>query len=212
MKKRIVQSLLLIIFCISLITPTISKEKEEQIEITQNNTLPMQPPKLIEVSIEKTETSIVGQTQSTDEQIEKLEILSEPLVFPNTYFNPETEEYNEEEFWDDMELVALVCVAEAEGETEKGKRLVIDTIFNRLDSPHFPNTIHDVIYQRNPEQYSCVWNGRINKVEYDEYIASLVLEEFNNRTNDEIVYFKTKGYFSFGEPVLNEGSHFFSKR
>lgn len=50
---------------------------------------------------------------------------------------------------EDIELIALVTMAEAEGECEEGKRLVIDTILNRVDSDYFPDTIRDVIYQRN---------------------------------------------------------------
>lgn len=47
---------------------------------------------------------------------------------------------------DEIELLALVTVAEAEGESEYGKRLVIDTILNRVDAKSFPNTIRGVIY------------------------------------------------------------------
>ena len=118
--------------------------------------------------------------------------------------------FNEEEFWDDLELVALVCVAEAEGESEYGKRLVIDTILNRAESEYFPNSIYGVVYDNS--QYSCVWDGRLDRVKYDEYIANLVLEEMNNRTNSDVIYFKTKGYFGFGTPLLKEGNHYFSGR
>ena len=58
---------------------------------------------------------------------------------------------------EDVELIALVTMAEAEGECEEGKRLVIDTILNRVDSEHFPDTVYDVIYQ--PNQFSSMWNG-----------------------------------------------------
>ena len=109
-----------------------------------------------------------------------------------------------------MELVALVCVAEAEGESEYGKRLVIDTIFNRLDSEYFPNDIKEIVYA--PGQWECVSNGRINRVETNEYICSLVVEEFNNRTNSDVVYFRTDYFFSFGTPILREGRHCFSGR
>lgn len=51
--------------------------------------------------------------------------------------------------YEDISLIALVTMAEAEGECEEGKRLVIDTILNRVDSEHFPNSVYDVIYQRN---------------------------------------------------------------
>ena len=51
----------------------------------------------------------------------------------------ETEELTEiieEMSKEDVELIALVTMAEAEGECEEGKRLVIDTILNRVDSEH----------------------------------------------------------------------------
>lgn len=56
---------------------------------------------------------------------------------------------------DDIELIALVTMAEAEGECEEGKRLVIDTILNRVDSISFPNTVYEVVYQ--PSQFSSMW-------------------------------------------------------
>lgn len=37
---------------------------------------------------------------------------------------------------EDINLIALVTMAEAEGESELGKRLVIDTILNRIDHPN----------------------------------------------------------------------------
>ena len=48
---------------------------------------------------------------------------------------------------EEIELIALVTMAEAEGEPEEGKRLVIDTILNRVDFGEFPSTVTEVIYQ-----------------------------------------------------------------
>ena len=45
---------------------------------------------------------------------------------------------------EDVELIALVTMAEAEGECEEGKRLVIDTVLNRVDSDYFPDTGYEV--------------------------------------------------------------------
>ena len=42
---------------------------------------------------------------------------------------------------EEIELIALVTLSEAEGECEEGKRLVIDTILNRISSSYFPNTV-----------------------------------------------------------------------
>lgn len=227
MKKKIVQSMILLLFfslMFSISNKTIKCESSKLVAGA------FEFEKKTEPNISKTDVEIVGESEEIkpiekikeeneideitveEDNLEELEVLSEPLVFPDSYFNPSTEEYREEEFWDDCELIALVCVAEAEGESEYGKRLVIDSILNRMDSPYFPNTIYDVVYADNPPQYSCVWDGRLERVEYNEYIAKLVLEEMNNRTNNEVIYFKTNGFFNFGTPLFQEGSHFFSKR
>ena len=213
MKKRIVQCLILIIAAGGIFTNSYL-ESSKPIQVIDDNTKIENPQTLlnminsVKVTIEPSDVFAVGESEET----ENVEVQSEPLVFPDSYFNPETEEYREEEFWDDMELLALVCVAEAEGESELGKRLVIDSVLNRVDSPNFPNTIWDVVYQANPSQYSCVWDGRLEKVEYNEYIASLVMDEFNNRTNSDVIYFKTEGYFNYGTPIIHEGHHYFSGR
>ena len=59
----------------------------------------------------------------------------------------------------DIELIALVTMAEAEGEPEEGKRLVIDTILNSVDSKHFPDTVEGVIYQ--PSQFTSMSSGQM---------------------------------------------------
>ena len=42
---------------------------------------------------------------------------------------------------EEIELLALCAMVEAEGECEQGQRLVIDSVLNRVDNPHFPDTI-----------------------------------------------------------------------
>lgn len=111
---------------------------------------------------------------------------------------------------EEIDLIALVCLGEAEGESELGKRLVIDTILNRVDSERWPNDISDVCWQRG--QYCCLHNGRCGsklKARITDYIRSLVIEEMNNRTNNEVIYFNGAGFN--GSPVLKEGGHYFSK-
>ena len=110
---------------------------------------------------------------------------------------------------DDLELIALVTMAEAEGENEYGKRLVIDTILNRVKSRHFPNTIREVIYQ--PNQFTSMWNGRIDRCSVDDDICQLVMEEFLSQTNDEVIFFRTDRYSDFGTPLFKVGNHYFSK-
>ena len=109
----------------------------------------------------------------------------------------------------EINLLAALALAEAEGESETGKRLVIDTVLNRLDSPDFPNSISEIIYQ--PNQYSPMWDGRFEQVQPNDYARALVIQEYNSRMNSEVLYFRTKGYFNFGTPLFQHGNHYFSK-
>lgn len=109
----------------------------------------------------------------------------------------------------EIELVALTTMGEAEGECEYGKRLVIDTILNRVDSDAFPNTVSDVIYQ--PNQFECMWNGRIDRCEINDYICELVIEECTLRTNHECAFFCAGDYGVYGTPMFQVENHYFSK-
>lgn len=110
---------------------------------------------------------------------------------------------------EDVELIALVTMAEAEGECEEGKRLVIDTILNRVDSEHFPDTVYEVIYQ--PNQFSSMWNGRVDRCEVREDICGLVYEELESRTNYEVMFFTAGEYSAYGVPMFQVENHYFSR-
>lgn len=110
---------------------------------------------------------------------------------------------------EEIDLIALLTMGEAEGETEEGKRLVIDSVLNRVDSEHFPDTVKDVIYQ--PSQYTAMWNTRVDRCYVREDIRQLVIEESIDRTNTEVVFFRTEHYHPFGTPLFQVGNHYFSK-
>lgn len=111
-----------------------------------------------------------------------------------------------EEIWpypltqEEIDLIALITMGEAEGESELGKRLVIDTIF--------PDTIHDVIYY--PNAFSVVDNGRLDRCYVMPEIVELVKEELLERTNYDCVYFCSTGYSKYGTPMFQEDHHYFS--
>lgn len=109
---------------------------------------------------------------------------------------------------EEIELIALVTMAEAEGECEYGQRLVIDTILNRVDDPHFPDTVHEVVYQKN--QFSSMWNGRVDRCYVKEELVDLVKEELRNRTNYDVVFFRTERYSDYGVPMFQVEHHYFS--
>ena len=74
-------------------------------------------------------------------------------------------------------MIALVTMAEAEGESELGQRLVIDTILNRVDADTHPDTVHGVIYQNG--QFTSMTNGRVDRCYVKDEMRELVVEEMD---------------------------------
>lgn len=109
---------------------------------------------------------------------------------------------------EEIDLIALITMAEAEGECEEGKRLVIDTILNRVDSEYFPDTITDAIYQKNA--FESLWNGRVDKCYVMEDIRELVIEELQSRLNYDVVFFTAGHYGKYGKPLMQVGNHYFA--
>ena len=143
----------------------------------------------------KTETIIV---------VEKLEVNTSNIELEVKPINKEETTMSNEE----IELIALVTMAEAEGEPEEGKRLVIDTILNRVDHERFPNTVSDVIYQK--DQFTSMWNGRLNSCYASDDICKLVKEEVKSRKDSNVIFFRTSRYSDYGSPMFQVGHHYFS--
>lgn len=96
---------------------------------------------------------------------------------PEISKEPETTEepiiYNDDSLiksrdWDaeDSYLLAKIAMAEAEGEDVEGKAFVMLVVLNRVWTDEFPDTIHDVIYQKS--QFSPMADGRFDRVEPNE--------------------------------------------
>lgn len=47
---------------------------------------------------------------------------------------------------EDLDLLAKVVWVEAQGESFEGQQAIAEVVLNRLVSPNFPNTVHDVVY------------------------------------------------------------------
>ena len=150
---------------------------------------------------------ITSEVSTYEYETEKSEI---PVLMLDPHeADPETESLSEEQQVtdEDIWLIAWITMGEAEGECEEGKRLVIDTILNRVDNNSFPDTIYDVIYQ--PSQFSCVWDGRLDRTAATEEVCQLVREELINRCNYEVLYFTAGGYGKLGEHLFQVGNHYF---
>lgn len=120
------------------------------------------------------------------------------------------EDIAEENYWDELELLAAVVEAEAGNQDMIGKRLVVDVVLNRVDSPLFPDTITEVLEQ--PGQFTTMWNGAVEDAGYhmqqDDYDA--VMMEVTGKRLDYDIYFFTAGEYNAScKPAYIHGDHYF---
>lgn len=120
-------------------------------------------------------TNIHNISQASEKQDEVLEV-----------FNHDTQKlYITGE---DIDLMAKLVSAESRGEPYKGKVAVASVVLNRTMDPHFPNTIREVIFQKNA--FSCVKNGKINAVaDQDCYNAVYDAIKGADPTNDALFFY-----------------------
>ena len=110
---------------------------------------------------------------------------------------------------EEVDLISRVVMAEAESEPLDGKLYVIDTILNRVDSKHFPNTVHEVIYQS--WQFTSMWNGRYDRCSSSNAeLNDMINSEYENRTNRDVVFFTADKYGRYGRPSFRIANHYFS--
>lgn len=86
-----------------------------------------------------------------------------------------TEEYIEDAYTsDDLDWLAKIVHAEAQGEIHNGKIAVANVIMNRIKSDLFPNSVYDVVFDRKyGVQFTPVANGAIyNNASNDSYRAA----------------------------------------
>lgn len=110
---------------------------------------------------------------------------------------------------EEIDMLAILTMAEAEGESELGQRLVIDTVLNRMNSLYFPESVKEVIYQSG--QFTCIRNGRFNRCYVKQEIKDLVIQELDSRTNSDVAFFTANHYGNYGSPLFKEGHHYFCK-
>ena len=90
-----------------------------------------------------------------------------------------------------------IVEAEASGEDETGKLLVANVILNRVRDDSFPDTITEVIFQKNKKvtQFSPVSNGRFWKVEISEETISAVNRALKGEDISQgALYFASRKY------------------
>lgn len=112
----------------------------------------------------------------------------------------------------EMAMLAQLVQAEAGNQDLMGKRLVADVVLNRVDSERFPNTIEEVIFQKNPVQFTVTASGAFERAKEDvtEECFEAVRSEWEReeRIDKEVMYFG-RGYGNRKNP-FKYGDHWFS--
>lgn len=86
-------------------------------------------------------------------------------------------------------MLAKIAMAEAEGCRIKAKELVIHTVLSRVESDMFPNTIEEVIFQKN--QFTPISDGRWNKVEPNEECWQALENVLSSSESKDILFFES---------------------
>lgn len=212
MKKRIYESLIIMTFLLVL-TQVAKSENNEKLNTCDENVI--------------SESTRAGACNIVPVLTDLPDTSANPVIFVAEECPPKLEEtvpeietsclykcyinmgFSREKFYEDLDLLAAITMAEAGNQSELGKRLVIDTVLNRVNSDRWRDD--DIISEAitHPGQYDTWSNGAYKRVAITEDIPRLVEEEILNRTNSQVIYFKTNGYFPWAPALLKEGDHYF---
>ena len=106
---------------------------------------------------------------------------------------------------EDATLIVKTVWLEAGNQPIEGKRLVAAVILNRVESDAFPDTVEGVLSA--PGQFATFHALSKSHPTIEDAIA--VQMEINERSNTEVMYFRTRRYGS-GTPMFQCGDHYFS--
>ncbi len=129
---------------------------------------------------------------------------------PFVFVTEDTEEQIQEEIkLGELEMLAQLVEAEAGNQPFEGKCLVVDVILNRVESPDFPDSIEEVIFQDG--QFSVIKNGAYDKagwsMQESDYAA--VMCEVQLHQNKEVLYFNNCSVVSGTGNKFKVGNHWF---
>ena len=115
---------------------------------------------------------------------------------------------------DDLLLLSKLVTGEARGESYEGQFAVAEVIINRVQDPRFPNTIKDVIYQKNA--FSVVNDGSINMQPTESAYSAAQDALYGNDPTNNAIYFwnpdiATCNWIKTLNPYMRIGNHVFAK-
>lgn len=192
---------------------------ETEIPVEETAEQPMEEPipeEVIEEEPAAEEPEIVEPT------VEESSVIEEPVVEEPLPAEPEEEpvpETNSSFGLDEQEYQILLKIVEAEagGEDTTGKMLVANVVMNRVRSGYFPNTVSEVVYQKQEgrAQFSPTVDGRIEQVCVSPDTVEAVARVLSGEDiSAGALYFKSvyssSGWFDQSlNRVLEHGNHIF---
>lgn len=175
--------------------------------------------------IEKKESIIVGTAYddnlmqekirtTQEEQIEEIAQTDQIVQETSTEQEIQTAQVLPENRWhihlspDEMELLARIVWLESQGEPVEGQQAVVEVVFNRMKSEVYPDTLYEVLSQKNPVQFCSFKNRDRAKPTQKEYDSiQQVLDGKTRILRDDTMYFST---FPLTEHVeVKIGGHYF---
>lgn len=153
----------------------------------------------------------------TEEENVETEIPAEESNFFPTLVEETT---NENSFYlenNEYNILLKIVEAEAGSEDITGRMLVANVIMNRVNSPCFPDTVEEVVYQkyRGTAQFSPTTDGRIDSVTVSQETIDAVERVMNGEDSSNgalyfrSVYCNSKWHDNALTRVLEYGNHIF---
>ena len=115
---------------------------------------------------------------------------------------------------EELLLLSKLVTGEARGESYEGQVAVAAVVINRVKDPRFPNSIKDVIYQKNA--FSVVKNGSINLQPTESAYSAAQEALYGKDPTDKAIYFwnpdiATCKWIKTLNPYMRIGNHVFAK-
>lgn len=90
---------------------------------------------------------------------------------------------------EDMELLAKLIWAEAQGEPFEGQQAIAEVVINRVAADNFPGTVHDVLYA--PDQFKAIGQIYAAKPTHVQYEAIRRAQYGPHVVEEDVVFFST---------------------
>jgi N-acetylmuramoyl-L-alanine amidase len=181
---------------------------------------------LISANRLKTNTLQIGQILLIPSHINSLNIASQAIPYDSltsslnkTALRPAGLEKSSFSYTDEeLEWLAKLIEAEAENQPYQGKVAVGSVVMNRIKDDWFPNTLKEVIFQKDNKlyQFSPVGNGRFNRVSPSEesYLAAKAALGGEDPTDGALYFYNpdisTDRWIRTRTVVIEIGQHSFA--